>query len=199
MPLRHLVALFSLAVLAAPALRAEDPPPEAPKRHFHWSTKNDGTFAWQAQLNLPAKELGQALDDRSGLGLGVQWNHDRKHGHVARTRIEWNVFPEGHPVGLGAVKTKASNYVLSFDRLYHFSGEVKGAYALGGLGAVRWFTDRTAGPGPTRSDHATKLGVTAGAGYRFSAAFSLEARYLLSNVSPNFDGNMLQAAVNLRF
>ena len=188
--------LAMVALLAVPCLRAE----EAETKHtWHWHCKNEATFAWQVQADLPVGDLGQTLDHRSGLGLGVQWNHDRKDGHVRRTRLEWNVFPEGKAVGTGEVKTKASNYILSFDRLYHFSGEAKGAYVLGGLGAVRWFLDQTPGLNPTRSSHTTKLAVTAGAGYRFNPTFSVEARYLLSSVNQSFDGTMLQAGLNLRF
>ena len=89
--------------------------------------------------------------------------------------------------------------MLSFDRLYHFSGETKGCYVLAGLGAVRWFQDRTVGLNPTLSSHTTKLAVTAGAGYRFTTCFSAEARYLLSSVDKSLDGNMLQLGLNLRF
>jgi opacity protein-like surface antigen len=194
MPRSYRTPILALAALAGIAVAADDP---ETRRALRW--RHTSTFAWQAQLDLPTKDLGQALDNRSGLGLGAQWTHDRGNGKAARTRLEWNLFPEGHPVGLGAVKTKASNYILSFDRLYHFAGETKGAYVLAGLGGVRWFTDRTAGANPTQSGHVTKLAVTAGAGYRFTPSFSAEARYLISTLNQSLDGNMMQAGLNFRF
>jgi hypothetical protein len=164
---------------------------------WDWHSRSD--FAWQVQVDSPAKDLGRALDNRVGLGLGMQWTRYRDHGFANRTRLEWNVFPEGNPVGLGGVKTKANNYVLSFDRLYHLSGESRGLYILGGLGAVRWNVDRTIPNGEVPSTRTTKLAITAGAGFRFNKALSAEARYLVSSVNRTYDGNVLQASVGMRF
>ncbi len=187
--------LFILCAATLPAA-AEDAP-ESKKCLWHWHHKSE--FAWQVQANFPSKDLGRALDSRTGLGLGMQWTRDRGHGITNRTRLEWNVFPEGNPVGTDAIKTKASNYVLSFDRLYHFSGEDRGVYILGGLGAVRWFLDRTPVDGPRASSHTTKLAVTAGAGFRFNHAVAAEARYMVSTIDRTYDGNVLQASVSMRF
>jgi hypothetical protein len=195
----RILFLALAAGCACAGLRAEEPESKTTTTH-HWHWKRDtGTFAWQVQADLPVTDFGKTLDHRTGLGLGAQWNHDRGAGHVRRTRLEWNVIPQGQPVGTPGIKTKASNYILSFDRLYHFSGTATGCYILGGLGGVRWFMDQTPVAQPTRSFHTTKLAVTAGAGYRFSPGFAAEARYLLSSVNQSFDGNVLQAGLNLRF
>jgi hypothetical protein len=191
--LRKTLLILS-AALALPALAGEDTKESTKCR---WSWRSDSVFAWQAQLDLPAKDLGRALDHRTGLGLGMQWTRFRDGGAANRTRLEWNVFPEGNPVD--GLKTKASNYVLSFDRLYHFSGKNQGAYILGGLGAVRWFLAQTPEGGTAQSMHTTKLAVTAGAGYRFTRSVTAEGRYMLSSVERTFDGNVVQAGVSMRF
>lgn len=201
--LRNLVLVLCAASLAP--LFADEPKPEAQEasecRHhrWHWHSRNPSEFAWQVQVDSPAKDLGRALDNRTGLGLGVQWNRYQGGGLSRRTRLEWNVFPEGGPVGAGALKTKASNYVLSLDHLYHFSGANRGPYLLAGLGGVRWFFDRTPEGGTRVSSHTTKLAVTGGAGYRFNPYVSAEARYLVSSVDRTYDGNVVQASVGMRF
>jgi hypothetical protein len=217
LPLQNLAFLL-VAACALPAF-AQEAKPAAPEEKTVTTGKNEcqdckdykagrthwhhhycqSDFAWQVQADFPTKDLGRALDNRVGLGLGMQWSHYRSAGVAHRTRLEWNVFPEGNAVGPDAVKTKASNYVLSFDRLYHFSGENQGFYILGGLGGVRWFLDHTEGANPTQSSHTTKLAITAGAGYRFNRAVSAEARYLVSSVDRTFDGNVLQGSVSMRF
>jgi opacity protein-like surface antigen len=195
-------ALFrtSLLVLTSACLApafADEARDDARDCRVDWHSSSD--FAWQVQVDAPVKDLGRALDQRTGLGLGMQWTSYRSGGAANRTRLEWNVFPEGNPVGTAAVATKASNYVLSFDRLYHVSGTRAGVYVVAGLGAVRWFTDQTPGANPTVSTHTTKLAVTAGAGYRFNRAVSLEARYLVSSVNRTFDGNVAQGVLSMRF
>ncbi len=195
--LRNLAFLLCAASVA-PGF-ADEPDAKPAHHRWHWHSRDRSDFAWQVQANLPAKELGTALDHTTGLGLGVQWNRYLKDGLARRTRLEWNVFPEGGPAGTPALKTKASNYVLSFDHLYHFSGAAKGPYVLAGLGGVRWFFDRTPDNGPRVSSHTTKLAVTAGAGYRFNRALSAEARYLVSSVDRTYDGNVLQGSVGMKF
>ena len=175
----------------------EDARDDARNYRIRWNHSSD--FAWQVQLDSPAKNLGRTLDERTGMGLGMQWTRYRSNGFANRTRLEWNVFPQGNPVGVGGVATKASNYVLSFDRLYHVSGEDRGAYLLAGLGAVRWFMAETPAAGAATNFHTTKLAVTGGAGYRFNRSVSAEARYLVSTVNTTYDGNVVQGVVGMRF
>lgn len=197
--------LILAAACAAPSFAEDAPKPEEPRRedrhhcHHEWHWKRDSVFAWQVQLNVPAKDFGRAMDQRTGAGLGMQWTHFRDNGSAHRTRLEWNVFQEGNPAGPLGIKTKASNYILSFDRLHHFSGKDKGVYILGGLGAVRWFVDQTPAGDPTYRFHTTKLAVTGGLGYRFSRAAAVEGRYLVSSINRDFDGNMVQLGVSMRF
>ena len=190
---RNLILVLAAASVAPAFASAKEDDDE------HWRWHSNTEFAWQVQMDAPALDLGRELDSRIGLGLGMQWNHFQSNGFASRTRLEWNVFPEGNPVGAAGLKTKASNYVLSFDRLYHFKGESKGLYVLGGRGAVRWFMDQTPAGAPTQSTHTTKLAVTGGLGYRFGKAFALEARYLVSSVNHTYDGNVMQASAGMRF
>ena len=155
-------------------------------------------FAWSIQGSLPVRELRDVLDGRTGLGLGAQWYHGNDTGLVRRTRLEWNVFSEGGAVGPTALRTKASNYVLSFDHLWHPGGHDRGFYVLGGLGGVRWFTEQRDGLGLSQRDHTTKLAVSAGAGLRLGRVI-LEGRYLASSIRDPFDGNLVQGSAALRF
>lgn len=193
--LRNAVLLLAVAC-AVPGFADDD---EQKTCTHHWTWRSDSAFAWQVQVDEPVKDLGRELDNRTGLGLGMQWTRDRANGVTNRTRLEWNVFPQGNAVGTAGLQTQASNYLLSFDRLYHFSGEAKGFYVLGGLGAVRWFMEQSAGGAATADFHTTKLAVTGGAGYRFNRAVAVEARYLVSTVDRTFDGNVLQGAFSMRF
>lgn len=191
---RFLPLILVLASACVPVLAEEDVDGESWHGWHHASQ-----FAWQVQVNQPAKGLGQDLDNKMGLGLGAQWTRFRSNGFANRFRFEWNVLPKGNPVGPLALESDASNYVASFDRLWHVSGESRGFYVLGGLGAVRWFMTQGPAGGPRASWHATKLAVTGGAGYRFNDHFSAEARYLVSSFNGNFDGNLVQGSLGMRF
>ena len=150
----------------------------------------------QVTVNQPTQDLNTALDGKPGLGLGIHWL--KRHGfqHSSRTRLDWNVWGQGPAVG--GVKTQVSNYHLAFDHLYHFQDRDKGAYLVGGLGAVRWFTEQEAMSTTVRS-HTTKLGVTAGAGYQFNRNLGLEGRVLVSGVTRAFDSSTVQAALVFKF
>lgn len=195
-PVLRNVLLILTAACAAPGF-ADDGEETGCHHHWHWSTESE--FAWQAQVDAPVQGLGRALDQRTGLGLGMQWTRDRAHGLTGRTRLEWNDFPQGNPVGPDGVQTKADNYILSWDQLYHFSGQTKGAYVLAGLGGVRWYVDKAQGGQTFQSLHTTKLAVTGGAGYRFNHAVAAEVRYLVSTVEKSYDGSALQAVFSMRF
>lgn len=156
------------------------------------------TFDIQGQvtLNQPTQDLSTALDSKLGLGLGIHWLQHHGFQHTSRTRLDWNVWGQGPAVG--GVKTQVSNYHLAFDHLYHFDDRDKGAYLVGGVGAVRWFTERETASATSRS-HTTKLGVTAGAGYQFNRNLGLEGRVLVSGVDKTFDSTVVQAAFVFKF
>ena len=150
----------------------------------------------QVTLNQPTQDLATALDSKTGLGLGIHWLHRHGFQHTSRTRLDWNVWGQGPAVQ--GVKTQVSNYHLAFDHLYHFQDRDKGAYLVGGLGAVRWFTEHETSLAATRS-HTTKLGVTAGGGYQFNRNLGLEGRILVSGVDKAFDSSVVQAALVFKF
>jgi hypothetical protein len=156
------------------------------------------SFDVQAQvtLNQPTQELKTALDGKQGFGLGIHWLHRHGIQHTSRTRLDWNVWAQGAAVN--GVKTQVSNYTLAFDHLYHFDRRDQGPYLLGGLGAVRWFTERESVLGSARS-HTTKLGISAGAGWQFNRNLGAETRVLVSSIDRTYDSTLLQAAVVLRF
>ena len=150
----------------------------------------------QVTLNQPTQDLKTALDGKLGYGLGIHGLHRHGFQHTSRTRLDWNVWGQGNPVK--GVKTQVSNYHLAFDHLYHFDDRDHGAYLVGGLGAVRWFTERETVLGANRS-HTTKLGITGGAGYQFNRNLGLEGRVLVSSIDKTYDSTLVQGAVVFRF
>lgn len=157
-----------------------------------------GHFDVQAQLTLnqPTQDLKTALDGKQGFGLGIHGLHRRGLQHTSRTRLDWNVWGQGPAVN--GVQTQVSHYNLAFDHLYHFDNRDQGPYLLGGLGAVRWFTEQESALGSVRS-HTTKLGVTAGGGWQFTRNLGAEARVLVSSINRTYDSTLLQGAVVFRF
>ena len=150
----------------------------------------------QITVNQPTQDLKTALDGKPGFGLGIHWLSRRGIQHTSRTRFDWNVWGQGPAVD--GVKTQVSNYHLAFDHLYHFQDRDQGPFLLGGLGAVRWFSEQSSALGTFRS-HTTKLGVTAGAGWQFTRNIGAEARVLVSSMDRTYDSTLLQAAVVFRF
>jgi hypothetical protein len=216
---RILLPLLALC-LCAPVLQAQEAPRPEPKAEAGTATvtrvetrtesrsetrarrraerrqEHHREFALQAQVNLPLRDLKERLDGRTGLGLGATWTRDHRDGHASRTRLEWNVLPEGPAVA--GVRTQVSNYTLAFDHLWHCSGKAEGPYLVAGLGAVRWFASQT-GPAASGSMHTTKLTVQGGAGWRFSPSFGAEVRYAVSSMDRSLDANLLQGCVSFRF
>ena len=211
MPLARFLYLLPLA-LACGALAAQEPAPKpeekapavAPEQH---AEKKQGharfchhhtTFGAYVQADAPLRNLKENLDRRTGLGLGVQWVHDDGDWNASRTRLEWNTFPEGGPVGAAGTRTYAKNYILSFDHLFKLNQGWSQAYLVAGLGGARWDVEQTTGAQHT-SDWTTKLAFTGGVGVQLGARVNLEARYVVSSVSSTFDANTLQASLGWRF
>ncbi|GLH74378.1 hypothetical protein GETHLI_28800 [Geothrix limicola] len=191
MPLPRGLYLLPLALVGL-GLAAEDAPEKAPK------PRRCEAFGASIQANLPLRDLQDDLDHRTGLGLGLQWTHDHGDFHASRTRFEWNVFPESHPVGPLGTTTYAKNLVLSFDHLWRLSDGPTGVYLVGGLGGVRWTLDQKT---PTASSdlQTTKLAVTAGVGLQVARHLSLEGRYVFSGIQKTFDANTVQMSLGWRF
>ena len=160
--------------------------------------KRCDAFGLSVQIDQPLRDLQDSLDHRTGYGLGLQWTHDHSDYHASRTRFEWNVFPEGHPVGPTATTTYAKNLMLSFDHLFRLNEGPTGMYLVGGLGGVRWTLDQKT---PTASEDltTTKLAVTAGVGAQFSRHLTLEGRYVFSGIRKTFDSNTAQVSAAWRF
>lgn len=162
------------------------------RRHYH------SEFGAYAQALFPQKDLKQALDGGSGYGLGVQWTHDHGDWNASRTRIEWNTFSESNPVAPNGTKTYAKNYLFSWDHLFKFNQGTYQAYAVGGIGGVRWNLEQTTNAVRTTL-WTTKLAVTAGLGVQLGPRVNLEARYVISSIKNTYDGNSLQASLGWHF
>jgi hypothetical protein len=210
MPLASRLSLIALAS-AGSLLAAQEPAPKpaekpAAERHadeddchprfrFH---HHHSVFGAYVQADAPLRDLKESLDRRTGLGLGVQWTHDHGDWNASRTRLEWNTFPEGGPVGPLGTRTYAKNYILSFDHLFKLNQGWSQAYLVAGLGGARWDLEQTTA-GQRTSLWTTKLAVTAGAGVQLGRRVNLEARYVVSSVGSTFDANTLQASLGWRF
>ncbi len=213
MPLAGRLSLLPLA-LACAALSAQETAPKpaepapaaasekaldpAKAETKEYRCHHHSVFGVYAQADLPLRELKESLDRRTGMGLGVSWTHDHGEWNASRTRLEWNTFPEGGPVGPTGTRTYAKNYLLSFDHLFKLNQGWSQAYLVAGVGGARWDVEQTAA-GVRTSDWTTKLAFTAGAGVQFGGRVNLEARYLISSVSSTFDANTLQASLGWRF
>ena len=217
MPLVRSLCLLSLGLSGA-ALGAQEAPakpapkPEAtlpmespvkppdhearPARFCHHRFRAD--FGAYVQAAMPLGDLKTNLDRRTGLGVGVQWTHEHGDWNASRTRLEWNTFPEGGPVGAAGTRTYAKNVLLSFDHLFKLNQGWSQAYLVAGLGGARWDVEQTTGTLRT-ADWTTKLAFTAGAGVQVGPRVNLEVRYVVSSVSRTFDGNTLQASLGWRF
>lgn len=185
----------------AATLPVESPvkPPDGETRHARFCHHRfHSDFGAYAQADLPLGDLKTNLDRRTGLGVGVQWTHDHGEWNASRTRLEWNTFREGGPVGAAGTQTYAKNYLLSFDHLFKLNQGWSQAYLVAGVGGARWDVEQTTAALRT-SAWTTKLAFTAGAGVQLGRRVNLEARYVISSVSSTFDANTLQASLGWRF
>jgi hypothetical protein len=211
MPLARSLYLLPLA-LAGASLAAQEPAPKPAEKapagatEQHAEKKRDharfchhpSVFGAYIQADAPLRDLKENLDRRTGLGLGVQWTHDHGDWNASRTRLEWNTFPEGGPVGAAGTRTYAKNYILSFDHLFKLNQGWSQAYLVAGLGGARWDVEQTTGA-QHASNWTTKLAFTGGVGVQLGGRVNLEARYVVSSVSSTFDANTLQASLGWRF
>lgn len=156
------------------------------------------SFAWQAQFNQPVRDFREAMDTKTGLGLGVQWQRYRGNGILHRTRLEWNVYPESPEVGPQKARTQATNVILSFDRLFYFRTSGLGPFIAGGMGVGHWMVDETRGA-HRDSWRTNKLNLMAGVGFQFTSHIAMEARYQVASVRDTFDGNSVQVAAVIRY
>lgn len=150
------------------------------------------------QADLPLRDLKDDLDRRTGFGVGLQWTRERADHHASRTRLEFNVFPEGGAVGAAGVRTYAKDYLLSYDHLFPLGAGARRAYLVAGLGGVHWVLEQS--QATTRTTlRTTKLGFTGGVGLQLTERMNLEARYQFSGIQQTFDANVLQLSLGWRF
>lgn len=192
MPLARRLYLLPLC-LGATLLMAEDAPAPSPKRAAR--TCSPSAFGATVQVNAPLRDLKESLDGSTGFGVGLQWTREHGEFHASRTRMEFNVFPEGQPVG--GVKTYAKDYLVSFDHLFRL-GSGRRPYLAAGVGGVHWVLDQTAGSASDRL-RTTKLAFTAGLGWQLSERVNLEGRYVFSGIRKTFDANTAQLSLGWRF
>lgn len=198
MPLAMRVSRFALPALALLAISSAAFASDDSEKSKDFCCKWKSDFGAYAQVSLPLRDLDAQMDGRHGFGLGAQWIHDHGECHASRTRLEYNVFAEGNPVGSAGVKTYTKNYLASFDHLFKLNNGPTRAYLVAGLGGVRWVQDQTIA-GTTSSFQTTKLAVTGGAGLQVCENVSLEMRYVFSGIRKTFDANTLQASVGWKF
>jgi hypothetical protein len=193
MPLVVRLCLVPL-ILGCSLLAAEEPEKKEPVREWcHHSS-----FGAEIQTNWPARELKDELDRRVGYGVGLQWVHEHGEYHARRTRVEFNVFPEGNPVGPTGVKTYAKNHLISFDHLFRVTGSLQGPYLVAGVGGAHWVLDQST-TGPTNRLSTNKLVFAGGIGMQLSPRVNLEARYTLSGIQKTFDANTTQLSLGWQF
>lgn len=192
MPLAPRLCLLPLILGGALLSAADGEPKDTPK------ASPSRTFGATIQADFPLRDLKDDLDRRTGFGAGLQWTQERANRHVSRTRIEFNVFPEGGPVGGTGTKTYAKDYLLSYDHLFPLGTGARRAYLVAGAGGVHWILEQS--QGPIRSTvRTTKLAFTGGLGLQLSERVNLEARYQFSGIQKTFDANLVQLSLGWRF
>jgi outer membrane protein W len=154
---------------------------------------------WGMQLivGAPSGDLKSESGANWGGGLGVQYTQDLTGTgtYLLRPRVEFLVIPGSLPGGVSGVNTSGS---LMVDGQYFLAHDQDGFYLLAGIGANKasyklqsfdQYGDQLA---------ATVSGTLAfawevGAGYNFNNHWGVEARYLGTNLSGNYnyalDGN----------
>lgn len=172
--------LTTLALLTAAALSLQA---EAPR------------YGVQGLVNIPLGDLKTYVDSKPGPGFGVHGTFDLGDGHMLRPRLEYGVFPEA---SFASLKQTATSLSLGGDYLYFITGRPEGLYLTGGLSAMRWSFETTVGTLKATSN-TTKLGLAAGVGYQWNATVGTEARYVHSRIASDFQADMLQGGVTIRF
>ncbi len=173
-------SLSTLALMTAAALSLQAEPPR---------------YGLQGLVNIPLGDLRTYLDNNLGIGLGVQGTFDLGNGHMLRPRLDYSLYQQA---SASSVTPSASYFSLGGDYLYFIAGQPEGYYLTVGLAAMRWSFEHQ-NPGTNLANDTTKFGVAAGIGYQWDYNIGIEARWLHSSVSDQFNADSLQAAVTFRF
>ena len=167
----------------------------------------------QASFLRPQSDiLRSAVDDKTGLDVGVHGALDFGGGHLLRPRLDYLHFPTRTDTYSGGITSdyKLNGLSLGVDYLYHLERATRGFYVLAGLAVTRWKIETddvsiiTFPPNPpvvTRTpvnETSTKAGFAFGAGYQFTPRFGIEGRYQVGRIF-NSDANLFQAGATFRF
>ena len=169
-------SLVPLLLAAAPlALQAQDLP---------------SRFGLGFAFVAPQGDWKDTYDSGWNVGLHVHFN--REGNHEQRLRIDFIGLKEFKESGrlMGAdytVKANAAGVGVGYDWLFHFDGRrsAPGAYALIGVGGIRWTEEFTAKSEPSArnpyhvvdSQDFTSFALTVGLGVRLSRNIGLEVRH----------------------
>ncbi|NTV74218.1 MAG: porin family protein [Holophaga sp.] len=183
MPRPFALVLAGLALLAAPALRADDL--DSPMR-----------FGLQATAARPLQDL-RVITGQTGMGGGIFFETDQGRGWTVRTRLDFLAFKEDAArtrsflndlVAPRTVKVSANQFSVGVEVRHAVPG-FAGPFLLGGLTLSR-VEFGTVGPvasgagvGWDKQKSSMKLGFAAGGGYRFTDALAFSVRYTTTNLS----------------
>ncbi len=160
------------------------------------ATAQEIQFGIHGGLNVPLGDLDKALDGRPGFTLGGHAGLYFGNGHEVRPRVDFTHYDGGWTPVDGSGKATISAWGLGADYLYYTETRPQGIYLAMGLGVQGW----TVNPDNYPSRSKTSLSLAAGAGYRFSRALSVEARFTTAQFqSTNGQANALQAVASYRF
>ncbi len=151
-------------------------------------------YGLQGSVNLPLTSLKDYVDSKPGPGLGVHGTYDLGDGHMLRPRLDFTAYPEA---AFGSIKRKASSLSLGGDYLFFIAGKPEGLYLTLGAAGSRWSFGNTGGPATVTSS-TTKIGLTGGVGYQWSATLGTELRFTHTRIQSDFKGDALQLGVTVR-
>lgn len=138
----------------------------------------EAAFGAQAHLAKPMGTFsnGGHLDNRIGLGLGIQVPVDFGAGHVLRPRLDFMSFSRNS----GDIRYKTDSVLLLADYNYYVAEERDGAYLIAGIGLHSTRLDATKPVGPLKANGrmtTTGFAYNVGLGYAFNRNVAMELRY----------------------
>jgi hypothetical protein len=197
----HLPRLGLAALLAAAPLTAGD--------GFH--------VGLSVGAARPGQALGEAVDGRAGLALGLVALAGMNATWSIRPRIDWLAFPAhaivtDRPYGQNALRETWTRRLSAFsagtDLVYRPGGGRRGLFVDLGVAAFRWETReswRLTTPSSylftdsgIHSSTSIRFGCAGGVGYRLGDHVSVEGRYVKSSIGPN-DADTVQVLATYLF
>jgi hypothetical protein len=146
----------------------------------------------------PMGDLRDLTDNQVGLGAAVFVSIPIGRGMVLRPLVGAQFIPKGDTLSPTGTKASVASVDLMLDALWYPDEDPeRGAYLVGSVGAQQWRV-RTTGDAPSTLS-ATRLGVSGGLGYQFTAHFAVEARGFWSPIEKDLTATGLILGVTLRF